>query len=157
MVQGSNPCAGTIKNSSTLTLEVILNRSAIGLALLLISACAQPGSMATVNYKIATASVNSDAIDLARSDGTLGGQTNPDGTACFWLAAGRDRIALSWPYGYTARISPLTVYDATGKPLAEVGEIVTLAGGLTPDDVQSITGCTGFTKFWSVGEVVSAQ
>ena len=129
----------------------------IGMALFLMSACAEPGSTATVTYKIATASVSAEAINLARADGALAGQTNRDGTACFWLATGRDEIALSWPYGYTARISPLTVYDDSGKPVAEVGEIVTLAGGESPDAVHSIAGCTGFTKFWDVGKVVSAQ
>lgn len=125
--------------------------------LLLMSACAGPASTATVSYKIATASVRSDSTNLARSDGVLGGQTNGDGSACFWLSTGRDKIALSWPYGYSARISPLTVYDDTGKPVAEVGEIVTMAGGLLPESVHSITGCSGFTKFWDVGKVVSAQ
>ncbi len=129
----------------------------LGLAFFLMSACSEPGSTATVSYRIATASVKSDAINLARADGTLGGKTNADGTACVWLATGRDEIALSWPYGYTARISPLTVFDDTGKPVAQVGEIVTLAGGMPPEDVHSITGCSGFTKFWDVGQVVSAQ
>ncbi len=121
------------------------------------SACGGPASTATVSYKIATASVRSNSINPARADGVLGGQTNGDGSACFWLSTGRDKIALSWPYGYSARVSPLTIYDDTGKPLAQVGEIVTMAGGLLPDNVHSITGCTGFTKFWGVGEVVSAQ
>ena len=122
------------------------------------SACAGgPASTATVTYKIATAPAPSTSSNLARADGVLGGQTNGDGSACFWLSTGRDKIALSWPYGYSARISPLTVYDDTGKPVAEVGEIVTMAGGLLPDSVHSVTGCSGFTKFWDVGKVVSAQ
>lgn|GEM_PF-2477164 len=130
---------------------------AIALAFFVIAACTAADSTATTTYQIATATASSDSINLARSDGVLGGQTNRDGTACIWLINGRDKIALSWPYGYTARVSPLTVYDGTGKPVAEVGEVVTLAGGLLGGDVRSIPGCSGFTKFWGVGEVVSAQ
>ena len=129
----------------------------MALAVVLVAACTAAESTATTTYKIATAAVGSDSIDLARAEGVLGGQTNRDGSACIWLSNGRDKVALSWPYGYTARVSPLTVYDSTGKPVAEVGEIVTLAGGLLADDVRSIPGCPGLTKFWGVGEVVSAQ
>lgn len=130
---------------------------AIALAFVLVAACTAADSTATVIYQIATATASSDSTNRARADGVLGGQTNRDGTACIWLINGRDKIALSWPYGYTARVSPLTVDDGTGKPVAEVGEVVTLAGGLLAGDVRSIPGCPGFTKFWGVGEVVSAQ
>ena len=130
---------------------------AIALAFFLVAACTAADSTATVIYQIATATASSDSTNLARADGVLGGQTNRDGTACIWLINGRDKIALSWPYGYTARVSPLTVDDGTGKPVAEVGEVVTLAGGPLGGDVRSIPGCSGFTKFWGVGAVVSAQ
>jgi hypothetical protein len=130
---------------------------AIASAFFLVTACTAADSTATTTFQIATVTAGSDSINLARADGVLGGQTNRDGTACIWLINGRDKVALSWPHGYTARASPLTVYDNTGQPVAEVGEVVTLAGGLLGGDVRSIPGCPGFTKFWGVGEVVSAQ
>jgi hypothetical protein len=37
-----------------------------------------------------------------------------------------------------------------------VGQRVTMAGGLLPDDVYSILSCHGFTNFWGVGLVDKA-
>lgn len=128
----------------------------IAAACLLSSACgtevSQGGGAA---YKIATASVRSDYMDLARAVGMLQGQVNGDGTACFWLGTRSAGQALSWPYGYSAKDNPLAVYDDKGNRVATVGQRVTMAGGLMPDTVRSITGCSGFTAFFGVGEVDS--
>jgi hypothetical protein len=108
-------------------------------------------------YRIASASVRTDAINLARSDGVLGGQVNADGTACFWIGDGPGKTALSWPYGYKAHDPPLAVSDDRDMRVAVVGQRVTMAGGLLADDVTSILGCRGFTRFWGVGLVEKAS
>ena len=72
----------------------------------LIAGCA-PSSSGGITYKIATAAERSDFMHLARTDGVLNGQTNADGTACFWLGDVTSGVALSWPYGYSARGNPL--------------------------------------------------
>lgn len=130
---------------------------AIASAFLFAAACGGVASQGGGEiYKIATASVRSDHILQARNEGVIQGQANADGTACFWVGTSSDRSALSWPYGYSARASPLAVYDDEGNRVAVVGQRVTLAGGLMVDSVHSITGCPGFTQFWAVGRVVSA-
>jgi hypothetical protein len=70
--------------------------SAIAL-LALIVVLAGAGS---VGYRIAAAPARSDITLLARLDGVLAGQANPDGTACFWVKDGTDRTALFWPWHY---------------------------------------------------------
>jgi hypothetical protein len=108
-------------------------------------------------YRLASSSIKSDASLLARSEGVLHGQANSDGTACFWLGNGGDARALFWPYGYSAGGFPLALYDDSGKRVATVGQYVVLAGGLMPDEVHSIVGCPGFTRFWGVGYVAEAR
>ena len=124
---------------------------AIALSAASMAACTPSTSGST--YKIATASVRSDFILLARTEGVLGGRTNPDGTACFWLGQSDAGVALSWPYGYSARANPLAVYDDSGNRVATVGQRVVMAGGTLADGVSSIPGCSGFTVFWGVGRV----
>lgn len=104
-------------------------------------------------YKIATASTLSAAIQHARAEGVLHGQTNNDGTACFWIDDAPDSRALSWPYGFSARGNPLAVYDDTGHRLVAVGQFVVMDGGLLADDVHSIVGCPDLIQFWGVGRV----
>ena len=124
-----------------------------------------------VTFRVATAPAPSAFFHTARAEGRLGGQVNLDGTACFWLGAGSDREALSWPYGFTARggllnlagplasaspIGRLAVYSETGGRVAEVGQYVVMGGGLLGGDGRSIVGCSGFAELWGVGLVVSA-
>ena len=109
------------------------------------------------SYRIATASVRSDYMDLARAAGTLQGKVNGDGTACFWLGTSSGGQALSWPFGYSAKGGPLAVYDEAGNRRAMIGQRVTLTGGLMADTVHSITGCSGFKEFFGVGQVDSAD
>jgi hypothetical protein len=80
-----------------------------------------------------------------------------DGTACFWVGNGTDRTALSWPWGYTAHGSRLAVYDEAGGRLAEVGQRVSMGGGLMGEEVHSILRCSGFPRFWGVGKVIGAM
>ena len=99
-------------------------------------------------YRIAT--VRSDAYHLARFDGVLHGQANPDGTACLWIGEG-ERMAVIWPSGYIARGNPLAVYDQHGVRIGVVGQLVTLGGGRGgPDDGRpvSVLGCSGFSSTW---------
>jgi hypothetical protein len=126
----------------------------VSAAVLMVS-CGGASTGTGETYKIATASARSDFMNLARADGVIQGQTNSDGTACFWLGTNSAGEALSWPYGYSARANPLAVYDDSGNRVAVVGHRVTMAGGLMPDSVHSITGCSGFTRFLGVGQVVS--
>jgi hypothetical protein len=96
------------------------------------------------SYKVATWYSPTPEIGfLSSSTGVLRGQTNADGSACFWLGSGEDRAALLWAPGYSARDNPLSIFDAKGHRIATVGELVTLGGGLAPDDViaKGIFGC----------------
>jgi hypothetical protein len=123
-------------------------------------------------YRIAAAPTRSDSTLMARLDGVLAGQANPDGTACFWVGDGTDRTALFWPWHYTSRSSPfapavswtklgflsrLTVLDDQGRRAAAVGQRVSFGGGLMPAEVHSIVGCSGFSRYWVVGAVISAR
>ncbi len=96
------------------------------------------------SYKVATWYSRTPEIGfLSSGTGVLGGQSNADGSACFWLGSGEDRSALLWPPGYSARANPLSIFDKNGHLIATVGEVVTLGGGLAPDDViaKGIFGC----------------
>jgi hypothetical protein len=77
--------------------------------------------------------------------GELGGRTNADGTACFWLLGeGQDRVALMWPPRYSAHGAPLTIFSQNGQPVGTVGEFVNLDGAVSaPEDIQgkAILGC----------------
>jgi len=126
-------------------------------ALIALSCACGLSSAGTNSYRIASAPVKGDVINLAALFGLLEGRANSDGTACLWVGQGGDAIALSWPYGYTAGGTPLTVYDDTGARMAVVGQDVKFAGGLLPDEVHSILGCQDLTKFWGVGRIEEAR
>jgi hypothetical protein len=128
--------------------------------------------MGAVTYRLATAPVRTNLTLTARLDGVLSAQANIDGTACFWVGNGTHRTALSWPWGYTAHGSPLApalgwvhagslsrlaVYDEAGRRVAEVGQRVSMGGGLMGEEVDSILGCSGFPRFWGVGKVIGAR
>lgn len=109
---------------------------------------ALPAVLGTVmfpqSYKVATwHGTTPSAGSLTSGSGLLGGQHNVDGSACFWLGTGDDRAALLWPPGYSAGGSPLSIFDEKGQKIATVGEVVTLDGGVAPEDVISkgIFGC----------------
>jgi hypothetical protein len=83
------------------------------------------------------------------------GKTNANGTACFWLGDGADRMALVWPSGCSAHDSPLSLYDESRKLVASVGDRVALGGGLLPAGT-TVLGCPEFSRAWSVGRVIAA-
>jgi len=145
---------------------------AAALIVVLVSFAVAWASMGTVSYRVATAPLRTSAINLARLDGALAARANIDGTACFWVGDGPDRTALFWPWGYTARGSPLgpalgwahagslsrlAVYSEVGRRVAGVGQRVSMAGGLMGEEVHSIRGCSGFPRYWGVGMVVTAR
>jgi hypothetical protein len=107
------------------------------------------------SYKVATwYSPTPSARVNTGVTGLLGGQINADGTACFWLVGdGEDRNALEWPSGYSARDKPLSIFDQSGRLVATAGEVVSLGGGMAPEDViaKGISGCprTRFVTFVS--------
>jgi hypothetical protein len=139
---------------------------ALAIAIVLVAVVWFTGSE-TSGYRIATASSPSEFMLMARATGTLLGQVNLDGTACFWIGDTRNGEAISWPFGYSARGSAiaslfepsiggrshLAVYNQAGQRLAQVGQRVVMAGGLMPADVKSILGCEGFSEFWTAGNV----
>ncbi len=104
-------------------------------------------------YKVATLySPTPSARVNTGVTGRLGGQVNADGTACFWLFSdGEDRNALEWPAGYSARDNPLRIIDRNGNLVGTVGEVVSLGGGLAPEDViaTGISGCP-HTRFVTI-------
>jgi hypothetical protein len=139
---------------------------AVAIAIVLVTLVWLTGSE-TSGYRIATASSPSEFMLLARATGTLQGQVNLDGTACFWIGDTRNGEAISWPFGYSARgtaiaslfepsiggRSHLAVYNQAGQRVAQVGQRVVMAGGLMPSDVKSILGCAGFAQLWTAGNV----
>src|SRR5258708_25475034 len=70
------------------------------------------------SYRIASASVRSDIINMARAEGILNGEANADGTACFWLGPNHGAQALSWPFWCTARGRPLVANATRRDPRA---------------------------------------
>src|SRR5438874_576734 len=120
----------------------VIRTLSILMVVIAFTACAST-SNGPQTYRIATASVRSDATHLAGLDGVLRGQSNADGTACFWVGDGSTRIALFWPYGYKAIVPPLAVYDDKDMLVAVVGQRLTMTGGRLADDVHSIAGCPG--------------
>jgi hypothetical protein len=103
-------------------------------------------------YAVATWSANPAAGVLTGPTGLLRAQTNPDGTACFWLAGdGGDRNALVWPQGYSAHGSPLSIFDQNGNLIGTDGYVITLGGATAHQDVaaKGIVGCppTRFVTF----------
>lgn len=140
----------------TLTMLRLTRLISTQIVVLTLAACGPTATHGIQTYRIASASVQAEAINLARIDGVLGGEVNSDGTACFWIGDGPAKTALFWPYGYKALDPPLAVYDAGEMRVAVVGERVTMAGGLLASDVSSILGCRGFTRFWGVGLVDKA-
>lgn len=107
------------------------------------------------SYKVATWYSPTPEIGfLSSGTGVLGGQINADGSACLWLGRGEDRSALLWPSGYSARGNPLRIVDAKGHMIATVGELVTLNGGLAPDEViaKGIFGCPKMPLVRSVNQ-----
>jgi hypothetical protein len=69
----------------------------------------------------------------ALAAGTLGGRTHPGG-ACFWLGEGSRRVALVWPFGFTALTDPLRLVGGDRQVLARRGDHVQLGGGGPPVD-----------------------
>lgn len=100
-------------------------------------------------YRIATGSSPGEAYLAALASGKLAGQVNADGTACFWLGDATNRIAISWPFGYSAAGPPLTIYDADGHKAATISQPVSLGGGNGPEGTPNPLGCSGkFAGVW---------
>jgi hypothetical protein len=102
------------------------------------------------SYRVATWSlpVGAGTLPEARAltsvGGVLGGRTNADGTACFWLGNAGDQVALVWPPRYSAQGNPLTIFNQDGTPVATVGQSVNLDGSTAaPEDMQArpVLGC----------------
>lgn len=121
--------------------------------LLLVVSCGQPGgSITDGNFTLATHPATAGRM-LALSGGILSGQVNSDRSACLWIGEEPQRMALIWPAGFTARGTPITVFDGNDKIVAAVGQKVTLGGGLAPDGTR-VFGCTAFAQAWIVGRVI---
>jgi len=115
-------------------------------------------SPTAATYRVATSPEGVNYL-MARVDGVLHGQVNPDGTACLWLGDGSDRMALMWPYGYKARGNPLSVYDQNGALIGVAGTHVSLGGGGgAPIEGRAVAvlGCSGFSRVWGVAPNWSA-
>jgi hypothetical protein len=108
-----------------------------------------PLSPGAVRYRIAAALRPGLSYLAALATGTLGGQANKDGTACFWIGNGTDRYAISWPYGYSALGPPLSVYNDKAKLIGRIGQHFSLGGGNGPDGTPNPLGCHGtFNGVW---------
>lgn len=118
---------------------------------LMFVSCTAPGT----TYKVATTSTSSGFGLNAGLEGQLDGQTNGDGTACFWITNANVTTVLLWPRGFSAQGNPLEINDDKGRRLAQVGKQIALRGGLgqTPP-AGPIFGCSGTHQVWVVAEVV---
>lgn len=125
----------------------------LGGCLLFVVTCGQPGGTTNDgNLTLATHPATAGRM-LALSGGILSGQVNSDRSACLWIGEEPQRVALIWPAGFTARGTPITVYDENDKIVATVGQKVVLGGGLAPDGTR-VFGCTAFAQAWIVGRVI---
>jgi len=108
-------------------------------------------------YNIATLK-SGEPVNLAALGGILKGRAKDDGTACFWLGGNASQTAVMWPVGYTAKGTPLAVYDATKRRIVTVGQTVELSGGLIgpPDRELPLLGCSGI-KFHAAGLFIRAD
>jgi hypothetical protein len=71
----------------------------------------------------------------ARSGGVLTGGHDPAGAFIVWLQDGAERtIPVSWPAGFSARLDPLEVLDASGAVVAREGQRLVVQGGYVPAD-----------------------
>jgi hypothetical protein len=124
---------------------------AFPLIVLMFVGCTAPG----IKYKVATTSTSSGFGLNSRLEGQLDGQTNGDGTACFWISNANVTTVLLWPRGFSAQGDPLEIHDDKGRRLAQVGEQIALRGGRgqTPP-AGPIFGCSGTHQVWVVAEVV---
>ena len=136
----------------------------VALAALVISAAAAAGLFVGSNillpghkYLIATWAwpvVDGAAVPRGRAltgkGGLLAGQTNLDGTACFWLGDAETREALMWPPGSVARSEPLRVIDESGHVAATVGEYVSLDGATAAPEAILGKGILGCPASWPV-------
>jgi hypothetical protein len=108
------------------------------------------------HYKVATGYSSVEGLGFDSGlDGLLGGQTNGDGTACFWIGDGASRMVLVWPQRFSAGGHPLAIIDGKGHALATVGQYVGLRGGRAPEGSDRALGCPRTQEFL-VGEVVDA-
>ena len=77
----------------------------------------------------------------------LDARLNADGTACLYTG----NRALLWPAGFTARGTPLALYDEHNEIVGVVGWPMLFGGGNI--DASLIAGCSGFSHLWVVGGV----
>jgi hypothetical protein len=116
-----------------------------------------PGSSNSGHYSVATHDMGQATL-LARAGGTLEGQANADGTACFWFGKGSgEKLTLVWPPGYFAAGQPLSLFDKSGAKVASAGQQVTVGGGMAPTSLGKPAGCTSAQDIWLVGEVIAAK
>jgi hypothetical protein len=85
----------------------------------------------------------------------LKGQSNNDGSACFWVERDGIKTVLVWPANYSGRGLPLAIVDAKGNTLAEVGQYIILRGGLAPSG--PLVGCSQANRVWIVNEVLQSR
>lgn len=61
--------------------------------------------------------------------------------------------ALVWPNGYMATgPEPVTILDASLRPVAKVGDVVWLGGGLSPV-VAPLEGCESHGRVWWIADL----
>ncbi len=107
------------------------------------------GSTGPARYVLATHDAKGAAYN-AELSGVLRGVTNNDGTACVYAVSGDGTATmLDWPSGYEATDSPLKVVDASGRPVATIGDRVKLRGALRPDSPR-LVGCPQSPRVWLV-------
>src|SRR5438105_14731643 len=104
----------------------------LALVALLISACSSPGSsQSSASYIVDTAPPGARLTALL--EGVLRGQAYANGSACFWIDDAGGRTELVWPQGYSGAENPLQIHNEKGQTLAQVGQRISVSGGLGPN------------------------
>jgi hypothetical protein len=71
----------------------------------------------------------------ALQHGVLEGSEAGPGRWCLWMQSeSGNRVPLVWPAGFSARLDPLEVLNASGETFAHAGEHLFLGGGFWPVD-----------------------
>jgi hypothetical protein len=141
--------AGNVRSRS-------LRWAAIGLFVLILGSIFALSSKParTDQYRVAAQVARGGGISNGELYGVLFGKANDDGTACFWMGDNKDQSALVWPQGYSAKGSPLSIFDEKGRRRGIVGQTIAVSGGLGPPQSAPILGCPGMNQEFLVGGVI---
>jgi len=120
------------------------------LGALAVASCDTAAAVHDGGYRIATAAPEANLLSIFGGKAEV--QVNSDGSACVSIVWRTSHTAIVWPTGYTARGSPLAVYDRNGKQVLVAGQNLggaqpSLGGGqVLSSRARRVAGCSGFSQ-----------